>query len=100
MAVRMGLFRRRRISLEPLAVDHLDNHHATAAQDNAPGPGPLDIEATEHAEAMREANRTVRSPALFGIGDSSEQQLDPGSNGPRLMPRHDSTDDWTLSEEC
>lgn len=88
----MGLFRRRRNPIQPLSIDPALSHGVARAQDNVPGPGALDLEATERTEAMREVARTVRSQAIIGLGAPGEQQLDPGSNSAVLMPNNDNTE--------
>jgi hypothetical protein len=89
----VALFRRRQNPIQPLSIDLALGHGVAGAQDNVPGPGALDLEATERAAAMREVARTVRSQAIIGLGAPGEQQLDPGSNSAVLMPNNDDVED-------
>jgi hypothetical protein len=85
----MGLFRKRRNSIEPLAVDHAADQTGAVVQDNEPGHGARDIEEIEHAEGMRQFRQATRGPNA--TSHTGGQMLDPLSSIPRLIP-NDSED--------
>ena len=87
----MGLFRRRRNAIEPLAVDRAADQAGAVAQDNEPGHGARDIEEIEHAEGMRQFRQATRGPN--STSHTGGQMLDPLSNFPRLIPNDSDSDD-------
>lgn len=84
----MGLFSRRRKSLDPLVTDTSVSSSAQSPQDNVLGPSAPDFEQMEDQEAIREASRGSFGRGNVGPGPAilRNTKLDPYSVEPRLIP--------------
>ena len=90
----MGLFRKRRMPLDPLVINPVPAASMAKEQDNVPGPKSADLEEIVARAAVLDAHehglaRTYLAETV-GLRDT---QLDPNSTTPRLIPYTEPKDD-------